>query len=141
MNRRRIYWFCFKRQLIELYYLLSTENLVSCNIEEFTSHFTGKKWPEYPNKCNGKIKWYGGKSLLFLVVNYLTGKGFIDSSFSEHFTYGTDSKNQNGRRLINTLNLLLPEKTGYRCKTRLYYRERNKENIFKVLKKCGINKS
>lgn len=138
MNRRRIYWYCFKRQLVELYYLLYSEKLVLCNIDEFTSHFTGKKWPEHPNKFSGKIKWNGEKSLLVSLINYLTEKGFIEGSFSNHFNYGSDSKHQNTRRFINSLKQLFPEKTGYRCKTRLYYRERNKHTISMVLKKCRI---
>src|SRR5687767_10520793 len=75
--RKNIYWFCFIRQLRELYALLAAEKLIDCAENEYISHFTGKKFPEQ-SQYSAKIKWYGGEETLIAMFEYLAAKGFVN---------------------------------------------------------------
>ncbi len=131
----KIYWYCFKQQLKELYDLLYFERFIECEIDEFISHFTGKKFI-IDKKYSGKLTWGKETYLLQLVANHLTEKKFIDDAdkLKKHFDDIPDSvweqynKNKNksaAKRLQQKLDILFPAETGYRCRQRLYYRERN----------------
>jgi hypothetical protein len=151
----KIFWFGFKRNLIELYYLLYSEKFISCDINEFLSHFTGKKF-RVDEKSSGRIVWKSEKYLLALVLYHLTGKGFLQKTFDdegitllkEHFEdfsqtdieiYEKLKNNSESKSLQQKLDCLFPETSGLRCKTRLYYKERNRQSISAVLGNCGIN--
>ena len=95
--------------------------------------------------------WNKEKYLLLSVINHLFKKKFIDSDHSDilkkHFDDMPDSilddfnKSKNkpkAKKLQAKLVILFPSETGYRCKQRLYYKARNKESAFTVLKNCGI---
>jgi len=131
MNKK-IYWYCFKRQCREFYELLAVYKLISCSLDEFMSHFTGKKFYDDEIKIGAKIEWYGDEKLLNETAQYLAEKGFIDKepgsskAMEEHFKF-SDIPNVTGKKFLISLKALFPETTGYRCKTRLYYKERNKK--------------
>jgi len=135
MNKK-IYWYCFKRQCREFYELLTIHKLISCSLDEFMSHFTGKKFYDDEIKIGAKIEWYGDVKVLSETATYLAEKGFIDKepgstkAMEEHFKY-SDITNVTGKKFLISLKALFPETTGYRCKTRLYYKERNKKS-FKI---------
>lgn len=134
----KIYWFCFKRQCREFYELLSIYKLISCDINVFMSHFTGKKFYDDEVITGDKIIWNGDKKLLNETAMYLAEKGFIDKDHSsakameEHFKY-SEAPAEISKKYYLSLKALFPETTGYRCKTRLYYKERNKKP-FKIKK-------
>lgn len=136
MNNK-IYWYCFKRQCREFYELLAIYKLISCSLDEFMSHFTGKKFYDDEIRIGEKIKWHGDEKLLNETFNYLAEMGFIDkelvttNAMEQHFKYA-DVPVVINKSLIKSLKALFPETTGYRCKTRLYYKERNKKP-FKVI--------
>ena len=131
MNKK-IYWYCFKRQCREFYELLTIHKLISCSLDEFMSHFTGKKFYDDEIKLGAKLVWYGDEKLLNETAQYLAEKGFIDKepgsskAMEDHFKC-SDIPNVSGKKFLVSLKALFPETTGYRCKTRLYYKERNKK--------------
>ena len=133
MNRK-IYWYCFKRQCREFYELLAVYKLISCSLQEFMSHFTGKKFYDDEIKIGAKLLWYGDEKCLNQTVLYLAEKGFIDKelgsskAMEKHFKY-SDKPTVISKKFPVSLKVLFPETTGYRCKTRLYYKERNKKSI------------
>src|SRR5258706_11958470 len=90
----KIYWYCFKRQLEELYYLLYFDKYISCDIDEFISHFTGKKF-RIEKSYSRKLIWNGEKYLLLLVIHYLIEKKFVDNDYAgilkKHFDDIPDS--------------------------------------------------
>ncbi len=135
-NPDKIYWYCFKQQLKELYYLLYNEKFISCDLDEFITHFTGKKFNT--DKMNGrKLIWNGNTELLSTIVDHLMDRKFInDREFEKHFKTVTDSAEfelrPKSNELQKKLETVFPAETGYRCKERLYYRERNKKNEFSV---------
>ncbi len=145
MNRK-IYWYCFKRQCREFYELLVAYTLISCTLDEFLSHFTGKKFHDDEIKPGTKLIWYDDEKLLNDTARYLSEKGFIDkehgspNALEEHFSY-SNRPNEVSRRYYSSLKALFPETTGYRCKTRLYYKERNRKSMNAVLKECGVDES
>ncbi len=142
MNNK-IYWYCFKRQCREFYDLLTLYKLISCDIDMFMSRFTGKKFYDEDILPGDIIKWQGSEKLLIETFLYLAEKGFIDD---ETFTSSSIEKHFNCSNLLSikskkyfaSLKALFPETTGYRCKTRLYYKERNKKH-FKVAGLIYVN--
>ena len=106
------------------------------------SHFTGKKFYDDEIKLNAKLEWYGDETLLNETARYLAEKGFIEKdlgsskAMEEHFRY-SDTPAAVSKNFSLSLKTLFPETTGYRCKTRLYYKERNKISMNAVLKECG----
>ena len=140
---KKIYWYCFKRQCREFYELLEIYKLISCSLDEFMSHFTGKKFYDEDIKIGEKLEWYGEETLLDETARYLAEKGFIDKdlgssiAMEEHFSY-SNTNSPISKKFLLSLKTLFPETTGYRCKTRLYYKERNKISMKAVLKECGI---
>ena len=106
------------------------------------SHFTGKKFYDEDIKIGEKLEWYGEETLLDETARYLAEKGFIDTelgsskAMEEHFSY-SDTPAAVSKNSSLSLKTLFPETTGYRCKTRLYYKERNKKSMKAVLKECG----
>lgn len=134
----KIYWYCFKRQCREFYELLALYELISCSLDDFMSHFTGKKFYDEEIKISAKLKWHGDENLLNETALYLAEKGFIDKemgslkAFEEHFKY-SDKTTLTGKKFHVSLKGLFPETTGYRCKTRSFYKERNKKP-FKIVK-------
>ena len=152
--QNKIFWFGFKRNLTELYYLLYSQKFISCDENEFISHFTGKKF-RINEKSRGSISWNGEKNLLILVLHHLIQKGFLQITFDykgisllkEHFKglsqaditkYEKVKNTTHAKNLSSMLGCLFPETSGLRCKTRLFYKARNKESILKVLDNCGI---
>ena len=101
------------------------------------SHFTGKKFYDEDIYMGDKVKWYGSEKLLSETFTYLTEMGFIDkdndvsNAIEQHFKI-VDTPFVLNDKYYESLKALFPETTGYRCKTRLYYKERNKKP-FKVL--------
>lgn len=152
--QNKIYWNGFKRQLIKLYYLLLWEKYISCELDDFMSHFTGKKF-RVELKYNGKLEWNCDAGLLAHLVKHLTSKRFLDAKFtadhknilSTHFNGITaediDLDTENITNAANDfqqkLDLLFPENSGYRCKERLFYKQRNLQRLTAVLKSCSIN--
>ena len=142
MNRK-IYWYCFKRQCREFYELLWAYKLISCSLDQFMSHFTGKKFYDEEIKIAAKLEWYGEEKLLNEAARYLAEKGFIDlelgssKAMEEHFRY-SNTPAAISKKFLLSLKTLFPETTGYRCKTRLYYKERNLKSMNAVLKELGI---
>lgn len=152
--QEKIFWYGFKRNLTELYYLLLAEKFISCDIDEFISHFTGKKFRiEINNKA--KIAWHKENYFLVSVLHHLSEKGFLQNVFSsegvslliQHFEgltkadFGNYIEVKNGpplKELQQKLECLFPETSGLRCKTRLYYKVRNKQSLRGVLKSCGV---
>lgn len=133
--------------------LLTAEKLIDCNEKEFNKHFTGKKFPELP-AYPAKIKWYGGTESLKMMLEYLAEKGFVitkdvkvygfiikgmsvTNMLKEHFKV-SEPRKVSKKSFTEKLGSLFPETSGLRCKTRLYYKERNKQSISKVLIGCGI---
>ncbi len=104
------------------------------------SHFTGKKFYDDEIIIGAKLLWYGDEKCLNATAMYLAEKGFIDKelgsskTMEKHFNY-SDKPTVISKKFSESLKVLFPETTGYRCKTRLYYKERNKKSI-KVLKWC-----
>lgn len=147
----KIYWFGFKRQLKELFYLLSFEDYISCHWDEFLSHFTGKKF-RIDKKHKRKLAWKKEGYLLILISNHLLQKGFLISDtmdfLKSHFEnipascikqYEKSKIKPAAKKLQSKLDCLFPAPSGYRCKERKYYRARNKDNEFVILKNCGID--
>lgn len=130
----KIYWYCFKRQCREFYELLAVYKLISCNLELFMSHFTVKKFYDDEIKIGAKLVWHGDEKCLNETARYLAEKGFIDKelgsskAMEKHFKY-SDIPIVISKKFPESLKALFPETTGYRCKTRLYYKERNKKSI------------
>jgi hypothetical protein len=131
----KIYWYGFTRQLKELFYLLRHEKLISCEWDEFFTHFTGKKFT-LTQKPKTKLTWNGEKYLLAVITAHLIEKRFLDSdNLKEHFENIKDSKNEfeknknkpSSKKLQKKLDYLFPATSGYRCKERLFYRGRNKQ--------------
>jgi hypothetical protein len=153
----KIYWYGFKRQLKELFYLLLFENYITCEWDEFLSHFTGKKFDQNQKfrinkKYNRKLIWNKEGYLLILITNHLLQKGFLISDtldfLKSHFQnipvsalkqYEKNKNKPATKKLQSKLDCLFPAPSGYRCKERLYYRSRNLEPQNKVLKKCGLD--
>jgi len=151
--QNKIYWNGFKRQLIELYYLLLRERYISCELDDFISHFTGKKF-RLEMKYANKLKWNSEPELITQMVKHLIDKRFLDKNFAadykniliEHFADIADpdiekdiQNNETTRVFQQKLNLLFPENSGYRCKERLYYKQRNQQRLSAVLNSCGLN--
>ena len=151
----KIFWNGFIRQLKELYFLLYLEKYISCGIDEFLPHFTGKKWRDETKSYKGKIKWLKEEYLFILLINHLIEKRFFNYTqwnlmpvLKKHFIpfSGTSFKlnkhyksKPGAKELQRKLECLLPENTGLRCRERKYYKARNEEPVFAVLEKCGIN--
>jgi hypothetical protein len=129
--------------------LLTAEKLIECDETEFHKHFTGKKFPELP-AYKAKINWYGGEGILTAMLDYLAEKGFVSTKdikiygenvpgysvndmIKEHFKI--EAPDKSSRKFIPKLEKLFPETTAYRCKTRLYYKARNKTSMNLVLEK------
>lgn len=134
----KIYWYGFKRQLIEFYHLLLSQNLIDCDLDEFFPHFTGKKLAiEYD--YTSKLKWLGNVDSIQLIIDHLTAKRFLQGedtqlkTFKSHFRIPADSVKPNNKRLLKKLEFLYPETSGYRCKERLFYKARNKIPLSKLL--------
>jgi hypothetical protein len=133
MNKK-IYWYCFKRQCREFYELLTIHKLISCSLDEFMSHFTGKKFYDERIKVGTRLQWHGGEKCLNETAHYLAERGFIDieiassKAMEEHFEFSATSPVIN-KKFPESLKALFPETTGYRCKTRLFYKERNKKSF------------
>lgn len=151
--QNKIYWNGFKRQLVELYYLLLWEKCISCELDEFISHFTGKKF-RLEMKYSGKLKWNSDPEVLTQLIKHLIDKRFLDKNFvadyknilTEHFAdiaepdIEMDTENNSSAKAFKLkLDLLFPENSGYRCKERLFYKQRNQQRISEVLKFRGIN--
>ena len=140
----KIYWFGFKRQLIEFYHLLLSQNLIDCDIDEFFPHFTGKKLA-IEEDYSSKIKWLGNADSMQLIIGHLTSKRFLQGedtqlkTFKSHFRLSADSINSNHKRLQKKLDFLYPETSGYRCKERLFYKARNKTPMSKLLNELSIH--
>ncbi len=139
----KIYWYGFKRQLQEFYRLLRSENIITCDIDEFFAHFTGKKLA-IENDYTSKIKWNGTVDSMQTVINHLAEMRFLQKEdtelkvFQSHFSI-TQSK-INSKRLKENLQLLFPATSGYRCKERLFYKARNKSTtITKLLTDLNIH--
>jgi hypothetical protein len=98
------------------------------------SHFTGKKFYDDEIKIGAKLLWYGDEKLLNETASWLAEKGFIDKelgsskAMEKHFKF-SDKPTVISKKFSVSLKALFPETTGYRCKTRLYYKERNKKPI------------
>ncbi len=152
--QEKIFWYGFKRNLTELYYLLMAEKFISCDIDEFTSHFTGKKF-RIEKISHAKLIWHKENHFLISVLHHLSKKGFLQnvlekegvSLLIQHFEeltkadFGKYNEADNDhaiKELKQKLECLFPETSGLRCKTRLYYKERNKQSIRAVLKSCGV---
>jgi hypothetical protein len=143
----KIYFNGFTRQLKELYYLLSYEGYIACDIDEFFTHFTGKKFTP-TEKPKVKLEWNEEKYLIALLVNHLIEKRFLDDDIMKtHFTgvsdaalnqYNENKNSASAKKLQILLNNLFPATSGYRCKERLFYKARNKEPQIAVLENCGI---
>jgi len=135
----KIYWYCFKRQCREFYELLTLYNLISCSLDEFMSHFTGKKFHDEEINISAKLLWHGDETMLNDTARYLAEKGFIDrelgssKAMEEHFEYSEKPVATN-KQFHQSLKLLFPETTGFRCKTRLYYKYRNKKPMKEMLR-------
>lgn len=130
--------------------LLTAEKLIDCSEEEFHQHFTGKKFPEL-TAYSSKIKWYGGEEALTAMLEYLAEKGFViindvkiygfiikgmsvPDMAKGHFKIA-DTRMTSTKSFNQKLRNLFPETTAYRCKTRLYYKARNKTSMNLVLEK------
>lgn len=152
--QNKIFWYGFKRNLAELYYLLIAEKFISCDIDEFISHFTGKKFRIEINS-KAKINWLKEKYFLVSVLHHLSEKGFLKDIFMDeglsllklHFkgltkadfvNHAEYNNNPSLKILKQKLECLFPEISGLRCKTRLFYKERNKQSLSSVLESCRI---
>jgi hypothetical protein len=139
----KIYWYGFKRQLYEFYHLLSSENIISCGVDEFFSHFTGKKLA-IENDYISKIKWQGGVESMQVIIHHLAEKRFLQQDdtelkvFKSHFRVTAKSNKMEQRLLRKKLELLFPATSGYSCKERLFYKARNKDSISKLLNDLNI---
>lgn len=150
----KIYWNGFTRQLKELYYLLLGEGYVSCSMDEFLKHFTGKKITDL-GRPGGKLEWKKEKYMLVPLINHLVEKRFLDGTpeeniiiFKEHidsipesvFKVYIENKNKTAAKDLRAkIEMLFPATSGYRCKERLYYKARNREPQREVLKNCGVS--
>lgn len=142
----KIYWYGFKRQLHEFYHLLRSENVIICDVDEFFSHFTGKKLA-IENDYSSKIKWQGSVESMQAVIHHLAEKRFLQGEdtelkvFKSHFRVTAESNKTQQRSLRKKLELLFPATSGYRCKERLFYKARNKkDSLTKLLSELGISK-
>jgi hypothetical protein len=139
----KIYWYGFKRQLLEFCHLLRSENIIACDVDEFFSHFTGKKLA-IENDYNSKIKWLGGVESMQVIIHHLAEKRFLQNEdaelkvFRSHFRVTAELNKTRQGHLRNKLELLFPATSGYRCKERLFYKARNKESISKLLTELNI---
>jgi hypothetical protein len=140
----KIYWYGYKQQLKELYCLLYYGKYISARIDEFMPHFTGKKF-RMNKRIFGKLKWNNEGYLLILIINHLHEKRFINytsiedflPSLKKHFNGINASSikdyNKNktaaAKKLQKKLDNIFPESSGYRCKERLYYLQRNREHV------------
>lgn len=133
--------------------LLAAEKLIDCTYEDFLKHFNGKKI--YGDTENAvKIRWYGDKAVLEAMLVYLDEKGFVrftdvkvynfiiagiplNDIIKEHFKI-TESGKVSKKSFLVKLETLFPATTAYRCKTRLFYKARNKENQKTVFESIGI---
>ena len=142
---KKIYWYGFKRQLIEFYNLLLSQNLIDCDIDEFLPHFTGKKFA-IEEDYTSKIKWLGNADSIQLIIDHLTAKRFLQGEdtklkiFKSHFRIPTDSKKTHLKLLQKKLEILYPETSGYRCKERLFYKARNRDSLTKLLAEINSTK-
>ena len=139
----KIYWYGFKRQLHEFYFLLHSENIINCDVDEFLPHFTGKKLA-IENDYTSKIKWHGSVESMQAVIGHLAEKRFLQREdtelrvFRSHFRVtGGSGKTRKGL-LRKKLGLLFPATSGYRCKERLFYKARNKDSLSKLLTELNI---
>ena len=134
----KIYWYGFKRQLIEFYHMLLSQNLIDCDLDEFFPHFTGKKLA-IEDDYTSKIKWLGNIDSMKLIIDHLSAKRFLQGedtqlkTFKSHFRLSADSNKPDLKRLQKKLDFLYPETSGYRCKERLFYKDRNKTPLSKLL--------
>ena len=142
----KIYWYGFKRQLLEFYHLLRSENFIACDVDEFFSHFTGKKLA-IEEDYNSKMKWQGNADSMQTIVRHLAEKRFLQGEdtelkvFKSHFRVTGELNKTRQNYLQKKLELLFPATSGYRCKERLFYKARNKEeSISKLLKDLNITK-
>lgn len=143
----KIYFNGFTRQLKELYYLLSYEDYIACDIDEFFTHFTGKKFT-LTGKPKGKLTWNKEKYLVPQLIAYLIEKRFLDDDIMKtHFEdvsdsdlsqYNENKDSSSAIKLQILLDRMFPATSGYRCKERLFYKARNKEPQLAVLENCGI---
>lgn len=139
----KIYWYGFKRQLYEFYLLLRSQNIISCDVDEFFSHFTGKKLA-IENDYNSKIKWQGGVESMQVIIDHLAEKRFLQNEdtelkvFRSHFRVTAELNKTQLGLLQKKLELLFPATSGYRCKERLFYKARNKDSLSKLLTELNI---
>lgn len=139
----KIYWYGFKRQLNEFYLILRSENIITCEVDEFFSHFTGKKLA-IENDYTSKIKWQGSLDLMRSVIDHLAEKRFLQNEdtelevFRSHFRVTNEIPASKQKPFLEKLALLFPETSGYRCKERLFYKARNKEPLSKLLSHLKI---
>ena len=141
----KIYWYGYKQQLKELYCLLFYGKYISAGMDEFVAHFTGKKF-RINKRISGKIKWNDEGYLLILIISHLHEKKFIRYSSIEEFMprlqkhfagikassvkdYSKNKTVSAAKKLQKKLGIVFPESSGYRCKERLYYLQRNKEHV------------
>lgn len=127
--------------------LLLAEGLIDCSYDDFLSHFTGKKFPDAV--YSAKVKWYGSTKSLSAMFEYLAEMGFVntgdvkvygiiipgislDEMKKEHFEIINQGK-LSKISFTEKLQKLFPAATAYRCKTRLFYKARNKQAIAKVI--------
>jgi hypothetical protein len=139
----KIYWYGFKRQLNEFYLLLRAEGIISCALDEFFSHFTGKKLA-IEEDYTSKIKWHGNLASMEIVIDHLAAMRFLQKEdtelkvFASHFRITEDKINI--KQLQKNLELLFPATSGYRCKERLFYKARNKSTpITKLFSDFNLN--
>lgn len=139
----KIYWYGFKRQLNEFYLLLRAEEIISCTLDEFFSHFTGKKLA-IEDDYTTKIKWHGNAASMQTVIDHLAEMRFLQKEdtqlkvFRTHFRVTEDKINT--KHLKKKLQLLFPATSGYRCKERLFYKARNKSTpITKLFSDLNLN--
>lgn len=139
----KIYWYGFKRQLNEFYLFLRSEGVISCAMDEFFSHFTGKKLA-IEDDYTTKIKWHGNAASMQTVIDHLADMRFLQKedtelkTFRTHFSVTEDKINT--KLLKKKLQLLFPATSGYRCKERLFYKVRNKSTpITKLFSDLNLN--
>ena len=140
----KIYWYGFKRQLIEFYQLLRSENIIDCDIDEFFSHFTGKKLA-IEDDYTSKIKWQGSAESMQIIIDHLAGMRFLQGEdtdlkiFQSHFRVTPEPNKVRQKLLRKKLEFLFPATSGYRCKERLFYKARNKnESLSKLLNDLNL---
>ena len=140
---QKIYWYGFKRQLNEFYLILRSENIITCDVGEFFSHFTGKKLA-IEEDYSSKIKWQGSLESMQAVIDHLAEKRFLQKEdtelkvFRSHFRITNELPGTKQKSFLRKLTLLFPEPSGYRCKERLFYKARNKNSLSKLLSELNI---